>query len=774
AAERGGMLLDQLLLTQRAVELCFRSDASAAACEHLQRCLQLARSLGAGRKVDDLLARYPLLAGAERGGSRRSLQALDLGRVIDLTAAFHRETRLDALMQRSARVFLELSGASGFGLLLLDDERQWRLRAHIGLGGDAALQLCNLPFEAALAGPPEADPAGELLPRRPIRLALHSGELAVHRQPADDPRFMDDAYLAQHRPEAALCMPLKAGGETIGLIYLESALARDVFGAASLRLVEVLAGQVAISLLKTSLVDGLERMVERRTAELHFNRNALDSMLTHSPALMYVKDAQGRFLRHTPSVAALFGDPEASLVGRRTDEIYPAWKGSSVSDDDRRVIEHGEVLRIEESLPTVDGERVFLTHKFPLRGADARVQALGGISVDITELKRAQAKAEAAARAKSEFLANMSHEIRTPMNAIMGMARLALKTDLDARQRNYIQKVERSSAALLGLLNDILDFSKIEAGMLSLESTGFELDTVLAHFANLVGVRAEEKGLELLFDQPARLPRALVGDPVRLLQLLVNLGHNAVKFTEAGEVVVRVEPLAREAGTVTLRFSVSDTGIGMDEALQAEVFKPFSQGDGSTSRRYGGAGLGLAICWRLVKLMGGTLQLSSEPGRGSTFSFEAAFGLQAEGSDEAEAGELLPAPVDGAPRRRLLVVDDNDRARGLLAGMAAELGFDTEAVRDGWDALRALSMAAGTPAAFAVALVDLRMPGMDGIECARQIARSLGPRGPAVVMMSAYGHDAVEVQLAERGIEVAGVLAKPATPAALHGVLAEV
>jgi signal transduction histidine kinase/DNA-binding response OmpR family regulator len=375
------------------------------------------------------------------------------------------------------------------------------------------------------------------------------------------------------------------------------------------------------------------------------------------------------------------------------------------------------------------------------------------------DLDEARSEAEDATKAKSEFLANMSHEIRTPMNAIMGMAHLAMKTELTAKQFDYLKKVDISAKSLLGIINDILDFSKIEAGKMDMESVDFQLEDTLDNISTLVGIKTQEKGLELLFKTDPSVPTALVGDPLRLGQILINLSNNAVKFTDAGEIVVAIELVKKDKAQVTLKFSIHDTGIGMTAEQAAKLFQPFAQADSSTTRKYGGTGLGLTISKRLAEMMGGEIWVESESGKGSTFSFTANFGL---GKEKAKKRYRPSQDLRGM---KVLVVDDNATSRAILQEMLKSFSFEVSLTASGEEGIAELE-AASKDKPFELVIMDWKMPGMDGIEASRRIKGHKGLRKiPPIILVTAYGREEVMQQADEVGLE--GFLLKPVSPSML-------
>ncbi|MEE4314593.1 MAG: response regulator, partial [Desulfofustis sp.] len=409
-----------------------------------------------------------------------------------------------------------------------------------------------------------------------------------------------------------------------------------------------------------------------------------------------------------------------------------------------------------------------------LLNPDGRVAGYLFAAMDMTLQKEmegalieAKEAAESANASKGDFLARMSHEIRTPMNGIIGMASLLEKTALESKQRNYVEKLIGSANTLLHLINDILDFSKIDAGRLHLEKVLFNLEDILGNVANVVGMQAEKKGLEFLFRVDPQVPHQLIGDPLRLGQILMNLAGNAVKFTERGEIVISVGLERRQGNDLAIRFSVKDSGIGLATEQIGSLFSAFSQADDSITRRYGGTGLGLAICKQLTELMGGTIRVESEPGKGAEFIFTAR--LQCPERQSLARPRLLEQ-LGGL---RALVVDDNSIARDVLASMLRSLKIEVDTAVDGESAIALLEEQTRAGQSYDVILLDWIMPGIDGIETARRIkANAEIARIPAMLMVTANAREDAYVEAKNAGLDA--FLLKPVYASIMHDTLLDI
>jgi PAS domain S-box-containing protein len=483
-----------------------------------------------------------------------------------------------------------------------------------------------------------------------------------------------------------------------------------------------------------------EELVRRSEALYH-------SLVEYLPQNIFRKDLQGRFTFANQKFLAILGKRLDEIVGKTDYDFFPKELAEKYRADDAKVLSTGQSFDTIEEHVTPEGSMLYVqVVKTPVRGADGEIIGTQCIFWDVTEKKRqeqelqnAKASAEEANRAKSEFLANMSHEIRTPMNGVLGMTELALDTELSSEQREYLTMVKASADALLAVINDILDFSKIEARKLQLEPIDFDLRDSLGDTMKALALRAQQKGLELACYIPATVPDALIGDPGRLRQILINLVGNAIKFTDEGEVVVHVELAHDQPETPTelatfLQFSVRDTGCGIPAEKLDCIFEAFEQADMSTTRKHGGTGLGLTISSQLIVMMGGRIWVESELGKGSTFHFSARFALQQEPSKSRAMRRpeaLLNMPV--------LIVDDNATNRRILHEMLTNWRMKPTAVENGRDALLQMERAVEAGEPFPLVLLDAMMPEMDGFALAAEINQRPAFAGAVLMMLSSAG-----------------------------------
>jgi PAS domain S-box-containing protein len=500
--------------------------------------------------------------------------------------------------------------------------------------------------------------------------------------------------------------------------------------------------------------DGLEKRVEERTAYLN-------ALIENNPLAVMVLDAERKVQLCNPAFEHLFQYTRQEVIGKPVDGLLAdgdllleAQSISLQARSDRVVSLVTRRRRKDLTLVDVELHTVGLLVNAELQGSLVIYQDISVRKRAEEAMQHAKEAAEAASRAKSEFLANMSHEIRTPMNGIMGMTELVLDTELDSEQREYLNMAKLSADSLLSLINDILDYSKIEAGKLEIDAIDFNLGDSLGDTMKTLSLRAHQKELELAYDLQPDVPDALVGDPGRLRQIIVNLVGNAIKFTEKGEVIVYVQVDSRTKDDIKLHFTIADTGIGIPAEKQTAIFEAFTQADGSMSRTYGGTGLGLTISSRLVGFMQGRIWVESELGTGSRFHFTAHFGLQ-----KGPARTIVPRDPITLRDMRVLVVDDNATNRQILLKMLTTWHTNPTAVESGAAAITTLREAQGLGRNYPLILLDAQMPEMDGFALAEYIKRNPDWKTATIMMLSSAGQRGDAKRCRDLGVDA--YLTKP-------------
>ena len=526
---------------------------------------------------------------------------------------------------------------------------------------------------------------------------------------------------------------------------------------------------------KTTGLVGICRDISRRKQSdnaLKQSERLYHSLVDNLPIYLVRKDIEGRITYANENLCRLLGRTSEEVLGCTDYDFFPRDLAEKYRRDDRSVIESGQVFSDVEENRAGDRASFFEVRKTPIRDAGERIVGTQAIFWDVTErqqalrdLAAAKEAAEAANRAKSEFLANMSHEIRTPMNAVIGMTGLVLDTDLSVQQRDYLETVRDSAESLMEIINDLLDFSKIEAGKFELEVDLFDLRELLGDAMKALGVRAYGKGIELACRVDPQIPQFIVGDGLRLRQILVNLVGNAVKFTDHGEVVLEVGGVGETDAALTLCFSVRDTGIGIAPEHQEKIFRVFEQADMSTTRRYGGTGLGLAICSRLAELMGGEIRVDSRPGEGSTFEFAADFGKASGAAADAVASDTTQ--LTGL---RVLIVDDNATNRAILEELCRNWMMHPVSVGSALEALTMLRESVAEKTPFPLVLTDASMPDIDGFALCEEIAANPSLRSTVVMMLTSLDRHGDAMKCEEIG--VSAYLLKPVKQSELFDSIA--
>jgi PAS domain S-box-containing protein len=668
-----------------------------------------------------------------------------LGVQQDITAQKQAQQALAQRQQRDeaiSRLALEVTGMTDLDVLLpkLVEEATSLLGAEIGL----VLQLdpeSGEPSDLAFKGSFEDTPSMAALQDTDAVQSVLAGKELILDQAHPSPLCK---LLGREEPvQGLLGFPIRYGGHVLGALFLAHAVPQGTFQEQDIEFGRVVSHLAAVAIHAAGQFQEL-------TAALDFQQKILDTAAT----AVFTVDRDQRITSVNEALLSITGYTEEDLVGEAcTVFCYEPCRDRCGLFDPKREL---PIYQCEAIIEAEDGRPLNILKNADVL-YDSQGQVSGGIEsfVDVTALIAAKQAAEEANRAKSEFLANMSHEIRTPMNGVLGMAELLSDTSLTAEQREYLDAIQNSADVLLALLNDILDVSKIESGQLELERVNFDLVELVERLAELLAVKAHEKGLEVACYVAPEVPRFLCGDPARIRQILFNLVGNAIKFTEQGQVVIQVEPVEIEADYTRVQFSVADTGIGIPEEKQKEIFDRFVQAEGSINRQYGGTGLGLAISKQLAEMMEGEIWVESKVDQGSTFYVTARLEI---GDEPTKPDRVLPEKQD-LDQQRILVVDDNEINRTILRETLGIWDLSCAEANTGPEALAKLHEAHTNQHPYDILLLDAAMPEMDGLQVAHCIREDSYLRDTKIVVLSSI--DQQELQRVRQKVEIDAFLTKP-------------
>ncbi|MBF0550357.1 MAG: AAA family ATPase [Deltaproteobacteria bacterium] len=758
SAEDNGLTHLQALANELAAKFWLGRKNAKVARVYLMEAHYHYQRWGAAGKVRQLEEQYPAVL-AKRdapdqpaarltvyapGSDQNNQSNFDLAAVVKASQAVSGEIVLADLLKNLMSIAMENAGADK-GCLILAHDQKLVVEAQASLGQDTRLEprtIENCPDLSASV----------------VRYVARTGETILLDDPVSEGTFTQDPYIQRHQPHSVLCLPILRRGQLTGLLYLENRLATGAFTSSRVAVLELLATQAAISIQNAQLYGKLE-VSEQKYRSLF--ENALEGI--------FQATSEGQIINANPALARMTGydwstplpAPEIPLI--RKFYVHPGDREELI----RRLQAEGQVTDFETQMFRRDGSVFWASISARIvRPSNGPAFFYEGSMVDISarkEKEKAELErqaAEAANQAKTEFLAMMSHEIRTPINAIIGFTDLALRTDLNSRQSNYLSKTKRSALDLLHLINDILDFSKVEANKIEMERVEFRLTQVLENLSDMFRDQAAEKGLNLVISAANDTPEVLVGDPMRVGQVLTNLISNALKFTHHGGVVVNVIMERIPSEHARLKFCVRDSGIGISKPELPRLFDPFTQADDSITRKYGGTGLGLAICKRLVSLMEGEIWVESQPGLGSEFYFTADFGLP---SQPLASNITLPKTLQGV---KVLIAAKDQAVRESVQEMLLRFGCAPMTADSGSAVLQALS---GDGPGVELLIVNVQLSGANGLSIIRRIRQTTCGACVPVILMSNSALEETSRVVQELGVKA--VLLQPIKPSLLFDTI---